>query len=87
MKLKEAVTMLKTIDVCDLRELCDVTDEMYDEAISMVLERLEKLKKENKKLKNKIEEMKYGMCAQGNVIAGLREDIEDLEEELYGRWE
>lgn len=47
MELKEAVTILKSIDVSDLRELCDVTEETYDEAICEVLDKLEELQKEN----------------------------------------
>ena len=52
MELKEAVTILKTIDVIDLRELCDVTEEMYDEAICEVLEALEELQEENEKYRS-----------------------------------
>ena len=84
MRLKEAVTILKTIDVCDLRELCDVTEETYDEAICVVLDKIEKLKKENKRLKTRIEEYKYTLSSQQYVIRELRDDIDMLEDEIYG---
>ena len=78
MRLKEAVTILKTIDV---------TEETYDEAICVVLDKIEKLKKENKRLKARIEEYKYTLSSQQYVIRELRDDIDMLEDEIYGRWD
>lgn len=51
MKLEEAKEILNSIDVIDLRETHDVTEETYNLAIETVLQELEHLQKENEELK------------------------------------
>lgn len=88
MELKEAVTILKTIDVCDLRELCDVTEEMYDEAICEVLEALEELQKENEKLREDSSLDEANIRADAMLAWDkhwqnkIKDKIEELEENL-----
>ena len=52
MNLEEAIEILNSIDVIDLRETHDVTEDTYNLAIETVLQELEHLQKENEELKS-----------------------------------
>ena len=52
MNLEEAKEILNSIDVIDLRETHDVTEDTYNLAIETVLQELEHLQKENEELKS-----------------------------------
>ena len=51
MKLEEAKEILNSIDVIDLRETHDVTEETYNLAIETILQELDNLQKENEELR------------------------------------
>jgi hypothetical protein len=80
MELKEAVTILKTIDVSDLRELCDVTEETYDEAICEVLDKLEELQKENELARKSLIENSNIADERNNLLVEVQKLKKENEE-------
>ena len=92
MVLKEAKEILENIDVIDLKETHDVTDETYNTAIETILQELDRLQKENEILESckyvdslEIIRAKREECERwrGKIREKIKEIYEDENSEYY----